>query len=392
MATLIIRLHEDHTKEVMYFGEDGTLQQCKPVKAFSEITDNDIDQLIILLPGTCVHMLSVTLPPMSHTELQQAVPNILEEKLAQDITQSYFSIGDADADNKRSIAVIEQILWDTLLSELKRANLSATVIMPDYLALPFVEDSWTIFCEAQYALLRLSTQNGLACDTALANAMLSLKLEEATTPPNSIKLICDPNSPTPQIERVSSENTSTHTFAELVDPQQLIHHPTFNMLERQLRKKKQTHRSYWYWSGVCFASLIAVFFLGQVALYIDFKIQSKNVNQALLSTYQKVFPGTTALEQPRFRIEQELREYELEPNPFIRILERIGHVKAQDNAITINTLSYTNGKLTLVIIANTNSALNQFNQQLSNAGLKITSNQTDTVAKQLNETLTVELL
>jgi type II secretion system protein L len=302
-------------------------------------------------------------------------------------------VGEADSENKRNIAVIRQTIWDTLIHDLKENNLSPSLIIPDYLALPIDEESWTIFCGQPQSLVRLGKQQGYACDTNLLETLISLNLNEAAQAPNSVKIIHEPNSMAPQLELSSSQNTITRSLNDLLKPNALLADPPFNMLTRQFRKKRQKNqRSYWYWCGLSFATLIAVLFLGQLALYVNFKIKSSRLDNQLLSAYQKVFPGATQLTEPKFRVEQQLKEYELAPNPFISILERIGRVKSQIIDIAINTLSYSNSKVTLVVVANNNSDLNQFNKQLTNAGLKITSNQTNTAQKQITETLSVELL
>ena len=170
--------------------------------------------------------------------------------------------------------------------------------------------------------------------------------------------------------------------------------PPFNMLQRQFRKKhkKTQQRSYWYWCGMSFASLVAILFIGQIALYTDFKIKIHSLNKQLISTYQKIVPGVTELDNAKFRTQKLLKQYELAPNPFMQILQRIGHVKLQNKSINISTLNYIKDKITLVISANTNNELNQFNQQLTHAGLKINSNQTNIANKQITETITVEVL
>lgn len=394
MAILIIRLFEDHTKQALYFDDAGLLTANTSIQSLDEISDAQHHRLILLLPGTQVHMLTVKLPTMSATELQQAVPNTLEEQLTQDISDLYFAIGEADDDNLRHVAVMRKAQWNNLLDELKDADLTPEFIIPDYLALPTAEQSWSIYVDAETALVRLSTQTGFGCDPDLLDSLITLTLKESTEAPEKIHLYTAAGVNAPQLEVAAAENTTSKQFEALIEPLELLQNAPFNMLKRQFRKKrkKTQQRSYWYWCGVSFASLIAVFFLGQVALYIDFKVRSESLNKQLLTTYQRIIPGATALTESKFRTEELLKQYELSPNPFMSILQRIGRVKIQNTTISINSLNYTKAKVTLVISASTNSELNQFNQQLTNAGLKITSNQTNAADKKIIETITVEML
>jgi type II secretion system protein L len=392
MAILIIRLYEDHSKELLRYSDDGVFESSSALASFSDIEHDH--KLIILLPGFNVNILSVTLPNMSVNELQQAVPNFLEEQLSEDISELYFSIGDANESGKRQVAVMQQAKWDALLVDLKESELSPDLVLPDFLSLPIHEDSWTIFCNHTEALVRFGKQNGFSCDPELLDTLVQLKLKEAAEAPDKVELICDPDVTMPQLQLASGANTQTGSLAESINPNELLEQPPFNMLQKQFRTKrrKTAQRSYWYWCGVSFATLIAVFFIGQVALYIDFKIESHSLNKKTLAAYQRVFPGSTQLVEPKFRVEEQLKEYELTPNPFISIVERIGKVKKNNSDIILKSLNYTNNKATLVIIANSNAELNQFNQQLSHAGLKIISNQTSVINKKINETLVVEIV
>lgn len=393
MATLVIRLCDNHKNTAMHFNDAGALERSESFTHLSEIKNHTEEKLIILLPGSSVHMTTAVLPNMSATELQQAAPNLLEEQLAEDISTLHFAIGDANTDNKRHIAVINKETWDALITDLKNNRLAPALIIPDYLALTLDADSWTLFCEHEYSLVRLGQQDGYACDTALLNTLISLNLAETQEAPESVKLIHDNNIKAPQLDVTSPLNTRSDSFSNLIHPNTLLNDPPFNMTTKQFRKKRQKNqRSYWYWCGVSFASLLVVLFLGQLALFTDFKIKSNQLDHKMLSTYQKVFPGATQLVEPKFRIEQQLKEYELAPNPFMQILARIGQVKKQNSNIDITTLSYTNNKITFIAVANNNSDLNQFNKQLTHAGLKITSNQTNTANKKITETLSVELL
>ena len=193
MTTLIIKLCDDHSNVAMHFNDEGVFERSESFTQLRELNDITDHKLIVLLPGTSVHMLTATLPSMSATELQQAAPNIVEEQLSEDINGLYFAVGEADSENKRHIAVIRQTIWDTLIHDLKENNLSPSLIIPDYLALPIDEESWTIFCGQPQSLVRLGKQQGYACDTNLLETLISLNLNEAAQAPNSVKIIHEPN-------------------------------------------------------------------------------------------------------------------------------------------------------------------------------------------------------
>ena len=389
MTTAIVRLFEDHTKLAMHYDDAGLFISTTPIQSFKDLVAKDIGKLIVLLPGTQIHILTVEVPAMSSAELQQAVPNILEEELAEDISELHFIIGEADAHNRRTVAVMRLSIWQQLLSELDQADCHANFITADFLALPWEAQSWSIYVDSESALVKCSDDRGFSCDPNLLNTLINQTLSEQEAP-EQVTVYAPANTELPQLDIASAKNSQTTNFENLISPP-VIEKSAFNFLQRQRRKKSQTtERSYWYWCGVSFACFIAILFLGQVALYINFKATSRSLNQQLLSTYQRVIPGIQSLDQPKFRTEEILKQYELAPNPLMVMLQRIGQVKDKNPLIQVITLSYSNNKLTLTISATSNDSLNQFNQQLTANNLKIISNQTNNTDKNISETITVE--
>ncbi len=393
MTTLIIRLCEDNTKLLLHYDATGVLQDSNAVHTWHEVSAQAVaNHMIILLPGTVVRMLPVTLPNMSMAELQQAVPNSLEEQLAEDIHELHFSIGDATGTNQRYVAIIQKKIWHTLLDELKTHNVCPDLIFPDYLALPLEQNCCTVYIDSKYMLLRSSAAQGFTSDANLLNTVLPLYLAQTQVAPSSMHIIHDPAVAEPHVDTSIPTTTSTFEFAQILQPNALLEHPPFNMLTRPFRKRrKSTERSYWYWCGVSFICCIAILFLSQLALYIDFKIKHASLDRQLLTAYQRVFPGVSQLIDPRLRVEAELKAYALNPNPVMLILQKIAQVKSKNSAISITTLNYASSKITMTITADTELQLTQFNKQLTDFGLHITSNQAPLDNKKISETLTIGL-
>ena len=238
MAILIIRIFEDHTKQLFHFDDQGVLATNNSIQSFHELTDIHDSKLIILLPGTHVHMFKVNLPTMSASELQQAVPNSLEEQLSEDISELYFTIGEADDNKNRSVTVIRRTYWSQLIDELKQAGLTPDVIIPDYLALPLTAHRWSVYVDTETVLVRLAAQAGFSCDPNLINQLLSLTLNDTTTEiPEHVHIYIASTATPPKLELAAAANTQHRDFETLVTPLELLQNPPFNMLQRQFRKK-----------------------------------------------------------------------------------------------------------------------------------------------------------
>ncbi|PHQ81606.1 MAG: hypothetical protein COB66_01740 [Coxiella sp. (in: Bacteria)] len=390
---VIVRQFEDNTRQYSVVQDDGSVEAVMPLTTLDDLPTAQNARVIIVLPGAQVHMLSVTLPKMSNNELQQAVPNMLEEQLSQDINQLYFAIGVPNDNNLRHVAITDKTRWDALISELKEHNIKPSLILPDYLCLPLSEHSWSLYMDTAMIMVRTGLQSGFSTDRALFELSLSLTLQECEQRPQQLHVGIEPNATAAKLDVDIPAQTIKNSFEALIDVNTLIEHSPFNLLQNQIRQKrhKTQQRSYWSWCRLSVTVFIAVLFLGQVGLFIDLKTKSSHLNHQLLSLYQQAFPGATQLVEPKFRIEQLVKEYELSANPFVSILQRVATINAHMSAITINAITYTDNAMTLVISARSNTSINAFNKALTNTGLSIKKNQTQTKNKTVIETLTVGL-
>ncbi len=134
-------------------------------------------QVILLVPGEQVVLRSVDIPAKRSSKLLQAAPYALEEDLATDIEDLHFAIGQQE-NNLTPVASVEQRLIEGWTGLCKAHDIQARVIMPDTLAVPLQENSWSIVIEQNMAIVRTGVYSGFNCHPAMLNTLLTAKLSE----------------------------------------------------------------------------------------------------------------------------------------------------------------------------------------------------------------------
>ncbi len=356
--TLALQFNLDLTITSMLFNADGLLELELPLLSLSEITPTSGQRLIVIVPGQWVHLFLITPPKMSAAELQQAVPHMLEDQLAQNIDSCHFIIGDANNNNQRTVAVIDHAKWLLLIKNLRNANLNPQVITPDFLCLP----NNTLY-KGQHDTMLHKDHSGYTLSNALATTI---------SIPESVQQI----------------NFEEKSFANLIDLKGL----SFNLIQNEFRQRKQYQSKWsgWHWCKVSFAAMIAIFFIGHIALFIDYHKQDSHLQKQLLQTYQRVFPNANSVSEPKSKLTQSLKQYQLANHAFVTLLTAVAKLKIQFPNIDLDQIQFNQQQMTLSLAASSTVDLNQFTKQLANfSNIKIISNQTELRDKQQMQTLTI---
>jgi general secretion pathway protein L len=102
----------------------------------------------------------VTLPPRAGRKILSAIPFMLEDELATDISQQFFAIGPKKGDEQAVAIVSHEKMqqWQQWLSE---AGLFCDTIIPDVLAVPVTEQGWSVLTLGEQLLVRQDTFKGV---------------------------------------------------------------------------------------------------------------------------------------------------------------------------------------------------------------------------------------
>ena len=126
---------------------------------------------IVLVPGQQVVLNAVSIPSKQNRQIQQALPYVLEEGIANEIEDNFFALGPRDKDGKLHVAVVSHQSMQHWLSELKQSQLKADILLPETLLIPADNNRNTLVVGEHNSWLRQGPYQGLRFNNALTTTV-----------------------------------------------------------------------------------------------------------------------------------------------------------------------------------------------------------------------------
>ncbi len=121
--------------------------------------------VIALAPSSEILLKWVALPPRAGRKVLSALPFMLEDELATDISEQFFAIGPKVGDSQ-AVAVVSHSklqMWQQWLAD---AGLFCNHLIPDVLAVPVTENGWSVLTLGDQMLVRQDTFKGIQGEQA----------------------------------------------------------------------------------------------------------------------------------------------------------------------------------------------------------------------------------
>lgn len=285
-------------------------------------------QVIALAPTEDLLIDEVEFPSRSRSKLRQALPYLLEDRLANDIDGMHFAIGQlngqmtAQKENagpvKIPVAAINQNKLEQWLERLKTCNITPKIVIPDVLAVPFNEDGeWGVFINNGISLIRTGRLSGFACDTANLNLLLPAAIGELEEPPTRIK-IWDYHSESYlelaqvldhdiEIEPQPSDADALNVLARGLKYNKSSY--PINLLQGEYSPQKEYRKLLGPWLPI--AAMLGLWLLiGFVSNLISLhqlEQESDQLDQKINEIYKKTFPNDQSAGNPRIKMERKLK-------------------------------------------------------------------------------------
>ncbi|MBT5204752.1 MAG: hypothetical protein HOL98_14935, partial [Gammaproteobacteria bacterium] len=181
VENLTIRFFRDSIEWLFQDGEARVLSrgkgQLEDLAAVQQLDTPSI-QVKGVLAGEQVLLTTVTVPAKPTRQIMQAVPYLVEERLACDVEDCFFAIGKRSG-NELDIAVVNRAWFEGILSAVKAVNLSPEVMAVEPNLLASAEQS-TIYIDANRAHLLFSDQKGLTTELDQLCQLVTLTSPELT--------------------------------------------------------------------------------------------------------------------------------------------------------------------------------------------------------------------
>lgn len=320
---------------------------------------------IVIVPSEDVLLSEVKLPKLNRHKLQQALPYALEEQLIDEVGELHFSILNIDHDGQYPVAIVSHKKMREWLEILKSHDVTPSILIPATLALPSDENVWKTYVLNDRAFVRSGKFSGLTADINNLNQILG--------------------------EDILAETLSQEAFEALL--MHAVYDPQINLLQGiYAAKRKMKHtKNVWKYAGIAASVWIFLLFFSNVISFFILHHAENKFNQKMVAIYDKQFPHATSMTAPRERLQQKLKEVELQSqkNNFLSLLATTAKAFKKNPGVRIQSLQYQQPVLTLEISSAAFDALDAITQDLMNAGLSVKQQNALTANTQVKATLVI---
>lgn len=130
--------------------------------------------VVVLAPARELLLSTAVVPVGQYRYAKQAMPYLVEEKLADDIEDVHIAMGPVAKNQPVPVAVVRHFDVINWLDALYSVGLPTTWLVPEQLALPWQPGCIKVFLDPCGSLIRDGQWHGLGCD--LSNTALAVKL------------------------------------------------------------------------------------------------------------------------------------------------------------------------------------------------------------------------
>ncbi|WP_218354198.1 type II secretion system protein GspL [Alteromonas lipotrueiana] len=309
MEQLLVRLGtrpEQPVQWLIYAPEDDTViasGELPDAEALSSLTTRAGQRPVIALaPASEILLTWVQLPPRAGRKVLNAIPFMLEDELASDISQQFFALGPKMGD-RQAVAVVarEQLIeWQQWL---ETAGLYCDTIMPDVLAVPPCENGWSMLSIGNDILLREEQWKGLQGEKSWILPAFSHLARQQTEP---VRLVCYCEPPPEPLPNVEVEQAPLDLPMQVLAAQAIRH--KINLLQGEFKVKRQRSGMLQQWQV---AAVLAVLALGATLAERGITLYQLNQQNAELAvkvdnTVQAGFPDLGVYRDVRRKINSEM--------------------------------------------------------------------------------------
>lgn len=388
METLYIQLNPDNeSAQWLVLDEKNQPHSAIRQGPVSSLKDFSKQRRIVCaLNSSDIFLTEVTLPfSRNRRKLEQAVPYMLEDELAEDVEKLHFALGKAqeqiledeeDEGDKRvnlPVAVINKNTLQDCLNILQEAGLKPHAILPDVLSVPIDEDEWTVMLNGNRALLRTGVTTGVACDLENLGMLLEFSLEQkGDAAPKQIH-IWNHNETESELELQLEDVEVNTTQAELPWLNTLARGygktDQINLLQGEFSFRQEYGKMLKRWQlPAIFLGVLVVLMLGtKIFQFIQLEKEIKELDKQSTRVYKQVFPNSRNFTDMRHQFETKLKELgsaESANTDFLSILNAAGKHIVKNKTVKIEAITFNGQRLDIEMTAPAIAQMEEIKQAL----------------------------
>lgn len=329
----------------------------------------------VLVPTTAVTFHSLTIARQARRQLQQALPFMLEERLAVDVETVHCAVLAWDGD-RATVAVVaksKMVHWMALCTAL---SIKPDIILPDVMALPLPVTGLSALCHRDLWLFRHTTGDGMAAEQCWHAALLAaLPQAHPNDEPDDAGDDVDPAVPVLHGDSYSTPVPSSGIWAPqpatpLLQLAAQVSTLSLSGLDQGEFAPVRAWRNGWNaWRGVAALAGCYLLLLLADAAWQHYQLyqQATYWQQESVRVYRQIFPAETQVVNPRVQMQQHLQQAggERDTPRLLQSMNRLQALLGENQDIRLTTLAYDGNRreIRLAYSAPAYPELEQFQQQ-----------------------------
>lgn len=365
--------------------------------------------VIVLVPPTDTVTMTVQLPIRSKAKLQAALPFALEEQLADDVETLHFAAGQPRDNGLRPVAIVAREKMDAWLAVLEDAGIQPWQLIAEHYGVARVPGTISMLIDDDYVMVNDGADNEFVMegskpsDVLVAGGLLAERHDEDTTPSGHLVVWCGADDE----ERLSHDWIALRHELHSVDVNLLpdgalprlavtvASGQGVNLLQGSYGPKAD-YGSWlrpWRTAAMLLVALIVAVFAGTGAEVYRLDQEEAALKEQFTAEFQ-TFQGAGAAEvlDPVGAVASIKRGLGASsaPQVFLSSLEEISAALEQNEAATVESLSYRAGVVDIRVTAPDVATLDNIQRAVSASGRFVASIQsTDQVADKINSRIQI---
>jgi general secretion pathway protein L len=365
---LLLRLHLDDTLAWLAQDAAGRALSGGNVGAPPVETIARAQRIVCLVPSEQVLLLDTPVLSKQHAQLAKAVPFALEDRLASPVEDLHFALGAPTADASIAVAVVARDVLRGWIDTLAQQGIRADVLIPETLALPWVDGQATLLIEDDRALLRSGVTQASTCDLASLPAWL-----EASAPTAPLQVFDFRAAPAQTLPVKIASYHERQRDALAFFATQLGLEPAPNLLQGEFapQHRQMPAQRLWRFAAMFVGAALLLGFVYSVGDWLALRSESARLDAAMREVLHTSFPKFDKVDgDPHQLMQSELARLRGDEaaGGVLRVLGQIAPVLGSSTRVVVRGLEYHNSTLELALRAPDVQALDLVRERLGNLG------------------------
>jgi len=331
-------------------------------------------QWTVLLPGEDVLTTTVSLPRKRRRQALKALPYLLEDSVASDVTQEHVAIGADNPGGRTLVAVTRQQPLRELLETLAAAGVTPSRVLPDYAMLTPNPDAWQVLLDTDRAMVRCPDGTGFT--TPLSRMALLLNSGRNPASDDSARAVhwfkpagtAVPDLPGNWLAGEQDVDAPLRQLAAGAADSSL------NLLQGEFKVIRQDGWNWRAWATAAVLALVAIC-IGLAEMGLEtarFNRENERLQASIMELARQALPGVSQIRDPQAQLTiawRQLKNGGAGETEFLPLLNRVSSVIGQQQ-VTVNGINFKDGTLTVALQGSSLQQLDELRQQIEQQGLE----------------------